>query len=118
MKDKIQYCEMVLPKVSRTFAPTIRRLPKGLRLQVTVAYLLCRIADTIEDSAALTIEQKKEMLTLYAEIFARENSNAFKELLQKLTILPEQTPDEQLTHNLGSCDHAYIINRLGASFNF
>ncbi len=100
MKDKIQYCEMVLPKVSRTFAPTIRRLPKGLRLQVTVAYLLCRIADTIEDSAALTIEQKKEMLTLYAEIFARENSNAFKELLQKLTILPEQTPDEQLTHNL------------------
>ncbi len=53
-----------LQGVSRTFALTIPQLPKNLRLQVGNAYLLCRITDTIEDEASLTIEQK--------EIFASE----------------------------------------------
>ena len=40
----VDYCTQILSKVSRTFAPTIRMLPKRLYLPVTVAYLLCRIA--------------------------------------------------------------------------
>ncbi len=100
MESKIQYCENILPKVSRTFAPTIRRLPKGLRLPVTVAYLLCRIADTIEDSPDLSIEQKKDMLTLYATIFAQNDSTAYQQLLGQLHHLPRKTEDEKLTHNL------------------
>ena len=38
-----------LQEVSRTFALTIPQLPPGLRDVVGNAYLLCRIADTIED---------------------------------------------------------------------
>jgi farnesyl-diphosphate farnesyltransferase len=49
-----------LQGVSRTFALTIPQLPEELRLQVGNAYLLCRITDTIEDEAALTIEQKEK----------------------------------------------------------
>jgi len=53
------YQEQVLPHVSRTFALTIPQLPPRLRTAVTNAYLLCRIADTIEDqtvsSAALRL---------------------------------------------------------------
>ena len=41
--------ESMLSGVSRTFALTIPQLPTGLRGPVTNAYLLCRIADTIED---------------------------------------------------------------------
>lgn len=100
MQSKIQYCEAMLPKVSRTFAPTIKRLPSGLRLPVTVAYLLCRIADTIEDSPELTLEQKKDMLALYAEIFSKENEQAYRQLLEKMHFLPKQTPDDELAHNL------------------
>jgi len=48
----------ILPGVSRTFALTIPELPQCLRYTVTNAYLLCRIADTIEDEAALTRDQK------------------------------------------------------------
>ena len=48
------YQDQVLPHVSRTFALTIPQLPAALRLAVTNAYLLCRIADTIEDEPALT----------------------------------------------------------------
>ncbi len=101
MLQKIKYCENILPKVSRTFAPTIRRLPQGLRLQVTVAYLLCRIADTVEDSPALELEDKKRLLQLYALIFKGEQKErAFREFMQGLKKLPDQTHDEQLAHNL------------------
>ncbi|MGH8140306.1 MAG: phytoene/squalene synthase family protein [Steroidobacteraceae bacterium] len=47
------YQDQVLPHVSRTFALTIPELPAQLRTLVTSAYLLCRIADTIEDEPAL-----------------------------------------------------------------
>jgi len=46
----LRFCRAVLPSVSRTFALTIRVLPPGLRDSVTVAYLLCRMADHLEDS--------------------------------------------------------------------
>lgn len=49
-----------LEGVSRTFAFTIPQLPEGLRETVTNAYLLCRIADTIEDDPRLDVETKDE----------------------------------------------------------
>jgi farnesyl-diphosphate farnesyltransferase len=48
-----------LEEVSRTFALTIPQLPAGLREVVANAYLLCRIADTIEDDPQLTSEAKR-----------------------------------------------------------
>jgi farnesyl-diphosphate farnesyltransferase len=48
------YQDQILPHVSRTFALTIPQLPAALRIAVTNAYLLCRIADTIEDEPALS----------------------------------------------------------------
>ena len=47
------YQDQILPHVSRTFALTIPQLPESLRVAVTNAYLLCRIADTIEDEPAV-----------------------------------------------------------------
>jgi farnesyl-diphosphate farnesyltransferase len=47
--DDEDYQNRILPHVSRTFALTIPQLPPALRTPVTNAYLLCRIADTIED---------------------------------------------------------------------
>jgi len=52
------YQEAILPKVSRTFALTIPQLPPALREVVGNAYLLCRIADTIEDEPAFSVEEK------------------------------------------------------------
>jgi farnesyl-diphosphate farnesyltransferase len=47
-----------LPGVSRTFALTIPVLPEKLADVVTNAYLLCRLADTIEDDVGLDHRQK------------------------------------------------------------
>jgi farnesyl-diphosphate farnesyltransferase len=53
------YQDHVLPLVSRTFALTIPQLPDGLRRTVANAYLLCRLADTIEDEPALSAQEKR-----------------------------------------------------------
>jgi farnesyl-diphosphate farnesyltransferase len=56
------FCIDMLPRVSRTFALSIRLLPSPLKYSVLVAYLLCRIADTIEDSRTLTAAEKEGLL--------------------------------------------------------
>jgi farnesyl-diphosphate farnesyltransferase len=48
------YQEQILPAVSRTFALTIPQLPPDLSRSVTNAYLLCRVADTIEDEPQIS----------------------------------------------------------------
>lgn len=55
-------CEAALPHVSRTFALCIRFLPADLEHSVLVAYLLCRIADTLEDSASLDPADQRRLL--------------------------------------------------------
>lgn len=74
------YQESSLHEVSRTFALTIPELPTPLRHVVGNAYLLCRIADTIEDATSLSVDEKKQFSELFlhavagdgaAEAFAR-----------------------------------------------
>jgi len=52
----------LLVKTSRTFALSIPRLPEPLRREVTVAYLLFRVADTLEDATNWTTERQIEQL--------------------------------------------------------
>ncbi|HVP62497.1 MAG TPA: phytoene/squalene synthase family protein [Myxococcaceae bacterium] len=47
--------------MSRTFALNIPVLPPPLDLVVTVAYLLCRIADTLEDEARGQVSERAEL---------------------------------------------------------
>lgn len=54
----LAYQAGILPGVSRTFALTIPVLPPRLAVVMTNAYLLCRIADTIEDDVGLDNDQK------------------------------------------------------------
>ena len=49
----LTYQDEILQGVSRTFALTIPQLPDALEQVVGHAYLLCRIADTIEDDKHL-----------------------------------------------------------------
>lgn len=57
-----RFARAVLPEVSRTFALSIRFLPGMLGRAVLTAYLLCRIADTIEDDGAASPDRKAELL--------------------------------------------------------
>jgi farnesyl-diphosphate farnesyltransferase len=52
----------ILPQVSRTFAISIRLLPGELGHAVLCAYLLCRVADTVEDEPGVAPEAKAASL--------------------------------------------------------
>jgi farnesyl-diphosphate farnesyltransferase len=76
----------VLPAVSRTFALSIRVLPGALGRAVLAAYLLCRIADTLEDEPTLPAEAKALLLDELARCFEDSSSaDAFPSLVQSLT---------------------------------
>ncbi len=84
------YQERILPHVSRTFALTIPQLPAGLRVPVTNAYLLCRIADTIEDGTTSSAAARLGLLQRFVAVLRGQEEAALltKELLPRLS---EQT---------------------------
>jgi len=60
-----------IPRVSRTFALAIRFLPRGLRFSVYMSYLLCRVADTLEDSPHLETEERRRRLLRLSSILRK-----------------------------------------------
>ncbi len=77
--NDLEYQDYILQHVSRTFALTIPQLPQSLVPVIGNAYLLCRIADTIEDDADLEPSRKRDFSQQYlaalggqldAEVFA------------------------------------------------
>ena len=64
------FCRAALPEVSRTFALNIPVLPAPLDLAVTVAYLLCRIADTLEDESTASAADRRPLMNEFARLCA------------------------------------------------
>lgn len=57
----------IISRVSRTFAIGISVLPGDLRKAVLTGYLLCRIADTIEDDGACPAQRRQELLAKFVD---------------------------------------------------
>lgn len=66
------YQDHILQGVSRTFALTIPQLPAPLAKVVGNGYLLCRIADTIEDEPTLTFAQKNRFSQEFIHVVSGE----------------------------------------------
>jgi farnesyl-diphosphate farnesyltransferase len=70
--------KMILPEVSRTFAISIRFLPGDLGRAVLTAYLLCRIADTIEDDNSTPPDERAALLDEFLRTLVdRDAADAF-----------------------------------------
>ena len=61
------YQKAILGSVSRTFALTIPLLPPIIEKVVGNTYLLCRIVDTIEDAADLSVQAKQSLSGLFLD---------------------------------------------------
>ena len=81
------YQEQILQRVSRSFALTIPQLPARLRTPVANAYLLCRIADTIEDESALSTAARLKALRRFVAVVRAKDEPAslVGELLPQLS---------------------------------
>ena len=66
--DDLAYQTRILAGVSRTFALTIPELPDPLVHVVGNAYLLCRLADTIEDDPDMDSDTKAAFMSEFLAV--------------------------------------------------
>ena len=84
--DIDRHTRSMLPRVSRTFALGIKLLPSRLESPVRLGYLLCRIADTVEDDLALAPGRKAELLDELLPCFDDpQRADAFGDAIHELT---------------------------------
>ncbi len=77
----------LLTKTSRTFALSIPLLPEPTRRQVTLGYLLFRIADTFEDAADWSNDRRIEALDTFCRLLEGDRSpENTAELAQKWSL--------------------------------
>ena len=82
----MQKRDIMVRQVSRTFALSIEQLPPLLRDAVSVAYLMFRISDGIEDHETMPPERKIALLEEWA------------------AVLEGRAPAEGLTHRVDDLD--------------
>ncbi len=111
IEEDLLYQKDILQDVSRTFALTIPQLPAPLRDVVGNAYLLCRIADTIEDEEALNPQQKREFSNRWLDVLrGKDEAENFSRDLAKLLTLSATERESDLIVNV------YRVIRITNSF--
>lgn len=67
-QDDLRFARAILPLVSRTFARGIDVLPPSIGESVRLAYLLCRVADTIEDAPGVAPDLRRAWLLRFVSL--------------------------------------------------
>ncbi len=112
LSSEIDYQDHILQGVSRTFALTIPQLPQDLATVVGNAYLLCRIADTIEDDKDLSFDLKQQYSEQFiAVVKGTQTPEIFAEALHPLLSVSATDAEKDLIHNTAA------IIRISHSFN-
>ena len=85
--------EQLLIATSRTFALAIPLLPEPTRLEVTLSYLLFRVADTFEDAASWPRALRIEALARFDALLAAPDRDGIAAISRRWA---EEVPCEQL----------------------
>jgi farnesyl-diphosphate farnesyltransferase len=80
--------DQVLAKTSRSFALSLRVLPKATRRAVALAYLFARAADTIADTRILPLEERRRLLGSLGALIRTAPPDA-RELTTRRAVLDE-----------------------------
>ena len=118
LQEALAFQARILPGVSRTFALTIPSLPRSLRVTVGNAYLLCRIADTVEDDPSLTLAAKREFGQRFVAVLnGNEAAAAFSRDLAAC-LAPSTPADERAlierTGDVVRVTHSFDLRRQSA----
>lgn len=100
--------KLLLRISSRTFSIGIERLPKQMANAVTIAYLLLRVSDYLEDDREIVPSKKVELLNMWGKVLVGEESAI--DLRQKLVFASELSPDAHVALEVVSLVEA--LNQL------
>jgi farnesyl-diphosphate farnesyltransferase len=95
----------LLPQVSRSFFLSLRVLPQEVRQPVGLAYLFCRAADTIADTALVPPRQRLACLADYRAAFGEAGAVAIASLPRRLTGVRRNSAERELLARLSDCFH-------------
>ncbi|MEN9581069.1 MAG: hypothetical protein RJA70_4078, partial [Pseudomonadota bacterium] len=84
------FCKQALQRYSRTFAVPISLLPIRLERLVTCAYLLCRVADTIEDHADWPRATRERLYREFLDMLDGGSTDDFLQAVRQAGGVPEE----------------------------
>lgn len=93
MDKKRDKTDQLLEETSRTFALCIPLLPDPTRHEVSIAYLLFRIADTFEDSAIWSADRRIEALQTFEALMDEPTSAHAEQCAREWTEAPPTDHD-------------------------
>jgi farnesyl-diphosphate farnesyltransferase len=70
----LAWCYDAVTDVSRTFAITIAELEEPMARDICVGYLVCRVADTVEDDARIPAAEKASLLRTFEDVLDPETA--------------------------------------------
>ncbi|MFB6234006.1 MAG: phytoene/squalene synthase family protein [Halopenitus sp.] len=87
----LAWCNEAVQGVSRTFALTVDVLEEPMSTQICLGYLLCRVADTVEDAAHIPPAEQAELLRTYDAVLDEDDDTTITEFR---TAVDEWVPAE------------------------
>ena len=93
----LSWCHEAVQGVSRTFALTVDVLEEPMASHICVGYLLCRVADTVEDAGHIPPEAQSDVLRTYRRAIdpdADHDIGAFREAVDEWLPEPEARNDD------------------------
>jgi farnesyl-diphosphate farnesyltransferase len=91
----INWCFDAVQGVSRTFAITIDVLEEPMASYICVGYLLCRVADTVEDAGHIPPDEQAELLRQYDRALDADDLTSIEEFQNEIEPwIPDETDDD------------------------
>ncbi|WP_135663588.1 phytoene/squalene synthase family protein [Halorhabdus rudnickae] len=93
----MNWCYNTVQDVSRTFALTIAELEEPMAAEICVGYLLCRVADTVEDATHIPPADQHELLTCYSRVLDPDDPTTVEAFRTDIEPYIPESPDDDWT---------------------
>ncbi|QWC20030.1 phytoene/squalene synthase family protein [Halorubrum sp. 2020YC2] len=91
----LAWCHEAVQGVSRTFALTVDVLEEPMASQICVGYLLCRVADTVEDAGHIPPDAQSDVLRTYRRAIDPDDATEISEFREAVDEwLPAERDDD------------------------
>lgn len=105
--------ETLLKHTSRSLYLSAQVLPRAMRPAFSVAYLLCRYADTIADTHLLPAERRLYWIERFPQIIQTQDPQEAAQLAREISGGSDNPYEEQLIKHLMPCLH--LFNQIPAA---
>lgn len=95
--------ELLLKNTSRSLYLSVQVLPPAIRPAFSIAYLLCRYADTIADTYLLPAEKRAAWLSRFPQLIQTQQAQQIAALPREIAGLSDNKYEKLLLENLPLC---------------